>query len=181
MEPTFFETPLDFRAWLAAHHATETELWVGIYKQHTGLPTIDYEDAVTEGLCYGWIDGKKMRYDDEAYMLRFTPRKKGTVWSESNLNRVKELLALDLMEPAGLAVYETRKEDTTPTELTAAYQKRLQALPEAQAFFDNLPPGAKRASIRWVMQPKREATRDDHFETLLACCARGERIPQLAS
>ena len=74
MEPTFFETPADFRAWLAKNHATAALLLVGFYKKGTGRPSITWPESVDEALCYGWIDGVRKGLDAESYTIRFTPR-----------------------------------------------------------------------------------------------------------
>ena len=79
MDPTFFATPADFRDWLAAHHATADELWVGFYKKGSGRPSITWPESVDEALCYGWIDGLRRRLDDERYVIRFTPRRRGSI------------------------------------------------------------------------------------------------------
>ena len=99
--PTYFETPADFRAWLAANHATADELWVGFYKKGSGRLSITWPESVDQALCYGWIDGLRKRLDDERYVIRFTPRRRGSIWSEVNRRRVAELSAQGLMQPAG--------------------------------------------------------------------------------
>ncbi|MEL6535046.1 MAG: YdeI/OmpD-associated family protein [Bacteroidota bacterium] len=177
MEPLFFETPADFRAWLQIHHTSEEELWVGVYKKKTGKPTITLLEAIPEALCFGWIDGKTRSLGEEAYAYRFTPRKPGSSWSAGNLKAAKELMALGLMEPAGIHAFETRGPDRVEIPLAEEYEARLKAQPAAWEYFEKLPPGKKKDSVRWVMQPKRQATRDQHFDVLLACCLAGERIP----
>src|SRR4051794_33689747 len=100
MDPIFFETPADFRAWLAANHATAEFLWVGFYKKGSGRPSITWPESVDEALCYGWIDGVRKGIDTERYMIRFTPRKLGSVWSKVNASRVQGLTDLERMQPA---------------------------------------------------------------------------------
>src|SRR5437764_2371981 len=110
MDPIFFETPAEFRAWLAENHATAACLRVGFYKKGSGRPSITWPEAVDQALCFGWIDGVRNRLDDSRYVIRFTPRRRGSVWSSVNLERVKELAALGLMQPAGLAAHAARTE-----------------------------------------------------------------------
>ena len=74
-EPIFFASPAEWRAWLEEHHATDTEVWVGYHKKHTGRPSLTWAQAVREALCFGWIDGKAKGIDAETHMQRFTPRK----------------------------------------------------------------------------------------------------------
>ena len=99
-----------FRAWLADHHATTTELWVGYYKKASGKTSISYAEAVDEALCYGWIDGLTFRVDDEVHTNRFTPRRRGSTWSTLNVRRVGELLSEGRMTPAGMRAFEALTE-----------------------------------------------------------------------
>ena len=108
MSILFFATPDDFRRWLADHHDSEDELWVGYYKKATGKPSITWPESVDEALCFGWIDGVRKSVDEEAYKIRFTPRRRGSNWSRINLERVSALIDQGRMTPAGLAAYEAR-------------------------------------------------------------------------
>src|SRR5437868_9447343 len=101
MKPTFFETAADFRRWLAAHHATADELLVGLYKRGSGREGMSYKDALDQALAYGWIDGVRTRVDDDAYTIRFTPRKPGSIWSVVNTKRVGELIKARQMRAPG--------------------------------------------------------------------------------
>ena len=91
MTATFFAAAADFRAWLEANHERETELWVGFYRKSSGKPTITLTEAQEEALCFGWIDGLMNGIDGESYRLRFTPRRKGSNWSRTNVERVERL------------------------------------------------------------------------------------------
>src|SRR5262245_57483027 len=102
MQPTFFETPAAFRAWLEAHHETARELLVGFHKRHTRKASITWPESVDEALCFGWIDGVRKSLSAEAYTIRFTPRKAASNWSAINVERVKVLTELGRMAPAGL-------------------------------------------------------------------------------
>ncbi len=108
MDPTFFATPDAWRAWLARHHAKAEELWVGFHKRGTGRASITWPESVDQALCYGWIDGVRKSLGPESYAIRFTPRRQGSTWSKINLNRVGELEALGLMQPAGRAAHAAR-------------------------------------------------------------------------
>src|SRR5688572_31484036 len=101
MEVTFFKSPADLRAWLDEHHDSAAELWVGFYNKRSGKGGITYREALDQALCFGWIDGVRKSVDAEAYKQRFTPRRVGSNWSEINIARVEELLALGMMHPAG--------------------------------------------------------------------------------
>ena len=108
MDPIFFETPADFRAWLAENHASLAFLLVGFYKKGSGRRSITWPESVDEALCYGWIDGVRKGIDAESYMIRFTRRKPGSVWSSVNVCRVRALTELGRMQPTGLAAFRAR-------------------------------------------------------------------------
>src|SRR4051812_24256035 len=111
MEPVFFTTPDDLRAWFEQHHGNADELLVGYYKKGAGMTGIKHSQAVEQALCYGWIDSIGRRLDDERYQVRFTPRRPGGVWSKVNVATVAALTDKGLMRPAGLRAYEARRPD----------------------------------------------------------------------
>lgn len=97
----------DWRKWLKEHHTKEKEIWLIYYKKSTGKPTIEYNDAVEEALCFGWIDGIEKGIDEERFAGRFTPRRPKSNWSDSNKERMKKLIKTGEMTKAGLAVFKT--------------------------------------------------------------------------
>src|SRR5438552_12958211 len=109
--PRFFRTSLDFRRWLDKNHATATELWVGFYKKGSGKASITWPESVDEALCFGWIDGIRKRVDDISYKIRFTPRRRGSIWSAINIGRAQELTKQKRMQPAGLKAFAARIEN----------------------------------------------------------------------
>ena len=189
-DPIFFATPEKFRAWLAAHHDSAAELWVGFYKKATGRPSITWPEAVDEALCYGWIDGIRKSIDETSYANRFTPRKPRSNWSAVNVARVAELTKLGRMQPAGLAAFAKRTEERTavyeyeqPTrqvpELDAASLRAFRAHKAAWKFFEAQPPGYRKLMTRWVTEAKREETRQRRLAALIEESARGLRIDPL--
>src|SRR6266550_9244210 len=94
---------LEWRRWLAKHHADTREIWLVYYKKGSGKTGISYEESVQEGLAYGWIEGQNKSIDDASYAARFTPRKPNSNWSPSNIARVKKLLEEGRMAEPGLA------------------------------------------------------------------------------
>src|SRR5437588_1807040 len=110
MEPTFFATPEEFRAWLAENHDKATELVVGYYKKGSGRPSITWPESVDEALCFGWIDGIRRSIDADSYSIRFTPRKPRSIWSAVNIRRMEALIAEGRVHPAGLKAFEARQE-----------------------------------------------------------------------
>jgi uncharacterized protein YdeI (YjbR/CyaY-like superfamily) len=104
-EPRFFSSPAEWRAWLEKNHESETEVWIGYYKKHTGKATLTWSQAVDQALCFGWIDTQVRRIDDERHQQRFTPRKRGSNWSKINVAKIAALTEADLMRPAGIAAW----------------------------------------------------------------------------
>jgi uncharacterized protein YdeI (YjbR/CyaY-like superfamily) len=143
----------EWRAWLAKNRDKEKEIWIVYYKKHTGKPHAPYDDAVEEALCYGWIDSTVKRIDDESYAQRFTPRRHGSPISELNLERIRQLIALNKMTPAGMKhVHQKLK----LKKLVVAPDIR-KALKDCGAWenFQKLPERYKRIRIGWI-----EAARD---------------------
>ena len=95
---------VEWRRWLAKHHTDTREIWLVYYKKASGKTGISYEESVQEGLAYGWIEGQNKSIDDASYAARFTPRRPNSNWSESNIARVKKLLAEGRMAAPGLAI-----------------------------------------------------------------------------
>lgn len=181
---TYFESPADFRAWLAANHASAKEVWVGYWKKHTGRNGLTWSEAVDQALCFGWIDSVRYRVDDERSRQRFTPRKRGSTWSRINIAKVAELEKQGLMTDAGRAAFEARRDDrqgiysyeNDEVELAPGYAARLAASPEALAFFESRPPTYRKVAKRWVMSAKKEETRDKRMAELIADCEAGRLI-----
>lgn len=185
MEPTFFKTPADFRAWLQKHYKTETELLVGFYKKDSGIPSITWPESVDQALCFGWIDGVRKNRDEQSYTIRFTPRKPTSIWSSINIAKVEKLKEEGLMMPEGLAAYELRKEhkssiysyEKEATPLTKEYEAIFKKNKKAWTFFDAQPPGYKKQMIHRIMDAKQEKTQLSRLEKLIAESGEGRRIP----
>jgi uncharacterized protein YdeI (YjbR/CyaY-like superfamily) len=157
-----------WRAWLQENHGTEKEIWLLHYKKHTAKPSISYEEAVEEALCFGWIDSIMKSLDGEKYALRYSPRKRSSIWSEANKRRVEKMISQGLMTEAGLAKIReakasgewqkaTVREDTTniPPDLEEA----LRANAKARLNFESLAPSYKKQFIWWITSAKTQETR----------------------
>jgi uncharacterized protein YdeI (YjbR/CyaY-like superfamily) len=188
MEPTFFATPADFRAWLERHHESHSELIVGFHKRGSGRPSITWPEAVDQALCFGWIDGVRRRIDDASYSIRFTPRKARSTWSAVNIRRMKELVEEGLVAPAGLAAFERRADDRSAiysyeqrkaARLEPDQERRLRADERALVFFEAQPPSYRRAAIHWVTSATKPETRERRLAQLIECSAAGEPVPPL--
>ena len=187
--PRYFPTPERWQAWLEANHETAKEVLVGFYKRGSGKKSITWPESVDEALCVGWIDGVRRRIDDDAYSIRFTPRKRTSTWSAVNVARVAELTKLGRMKPAGLAAFEARSAERTgvyaferaeAAVLDPAQEKKLRSNRKAAAFFDAQPAGYRRTATYWVISAKRPETRERRLAVLITDSAEGRRIAPLA-
>lgn len=185
MNPRFFRTPAAFSRWLERNHDKETELWVGFHKKDSGKPSITWPESVDEALCWGWIDGVRKSLDETSYVIRFTPRKATSTWSEVNTRRAKELIAGGRMKPAGLRAFEARRPETSGVysfeqrknpALYPSLEKRFRANRAAWTFFQAQPPGYRRVVTWWVISAKRDETRAARLEKLIAASAAGQRL-----
>ena len=188
MKPTFFATPAEFRAWFEANHHSAKELLVGFYKRGSGKPSISWPESVDEALCFGWIDGVRKSIDEDAYTIRFTPRKPTSIWSAINVAKVAALETLGRMTPAGRRAFASRTPERTGVysfERSSAAvlgpddEQRLRANPQAAKFFDAQPPWYQRTSIHWVVSAKRDETRRRRLDQLIADSAQGRTIGPL--
>ncbi|SDS00550.1 YdeI/OmpD-associated family protein [Agrococcus carbonis] len=181
----FFRDASEFRAWLEAHHETETELWMGLHAKHVSPRGLTWAEAVPEALCFGWIDSLSQRIDGDSRRQRWTPRKRSSVWSAVNVAHVERLIAEGRMRPAGLAAFEARPADTgagysyetAPRTLPEELQRHVDASPAARAFLAEATESYRRAAIAWVLGAKREATREQRARQLADDSAAGRLIP----
>jgi uncharacterized protein YdeI (YjbR/CyaY-like superfamily) len=174
-----------WETWLAAQPRSSPGVWLKLAKASAGVASVSRAEAIDGALCHGWIDGQLNPYDDGWWLIRFTPRKARSKWSEKNRARAIELLAEKRVAPAGRAEIESAKEDgrweaayapaatiAVPDDLAAA----LDAEPEARVFFDTLT-GANRYAILYrVHEAKKPETRASRIAKFVAMCARGETL-----
>ena len=185
METRFFETPAEFRAWLAANHGTATEIGVVFHKKGSGKTSMTWSDAVDQALCFGWIDSVARRLDETSRVQRFTPRKPKSNWSGVNVRKVAELTARGLMTPAGLAAFARREEARSNVysyenrHLAALDEEReakFRARKKAWDFFGKQPPSYRQTATYWVMNAKRDETRSRRLARLIEVSAEGRRL-----
>jgi uncharacterized protein YdeI (YjbR/CyaY-like superfamily) len=169
----------EWRAWLDKNHAASTGIWLVFAKKHTGLPTLSYEDAVQEALCYGWIDSVVKSIDERFHMQMFTPRKPKSRWSATNKARLVTLMKAGAMAPAGLAAVEQAKKSgswkgyasvdamTIPPELKRAFD----ANPEAKQNWPNYSASAQRSFLHMVNDAKRPETREKRVRRVIELVA----------
>jgi uncharacterized protein YdeI (YjbR/CyaY-like superfamily) len=156
-----------WRRWLEQHHARAAQAWLALYRKGCRPGALSYEETLEEALCFGWIDGLLRRLDAKRFVLRFTPRRRGSIWSESNKRRVRRLIREGRMTPHGLArIAEaktngeweaaSRREDvaTLPTDLARALRRA-----GALAAFRRLPPSRRKQLLWWISSARRPETR----------------------
>lgn len=188
MTPRFFRSSAELERWLVAHHETESEIVLGFYKVGSGTKGVTYREALDLALAYGWIDAVRKSIDDARWMIRFTPRKKTSIWSATNIARVAELEAEGRMKPAGRRAFAARSEArsrvysyerATPAALTAAERAAFEKKKRAWEFFTKVAPSYQRVATHWVVSAKKPETRARRLAQLIACSAAGERLPHL--
>jgi len=184
-DPTFFATEADFRRWLEANHQNAPELLVGFWKKSSGKPSIDWPQARDQALCFGWIDGHRKSLGDEAYTIRFTPRRKGSIWSKVNVERFEALTADGVMTSAGERAYEENKGKTglysyenEQKELTLAEETAFKKNKAAWADWEKRPAGYRKTVLHWITSAKRDETRAKRLAQLIEDSAAGRRIAQ---
>lgn len=167
--------PQEWRAWLAQNHASQREVWLIFYKQHTGQPSITYADALDEALCFGWIDSIIQKVDGERYARKFTPRTNTAKWSEVNLRRVAVLVKEGRMTPAGLEKLreaqpippEAPRVKPAPFEIPPEVEQALRSNPQAWQNFNKLPPSHRKRYLGWVLSAKRPETLQKRLQEVI--------------
>lgn len=172
-----------WRDWLEENHARESEVWLICYKKHTGRPSVPYDDAVEEALCFGWIDSMDRSIDDERYAQRYTPRKDTGKWSESNRRRIRKLIEAGKMTVAGLLKIGEGILDAPPeeskkqeTEVPRFFKDALMKKGKAWENFNGLAPSYRREYIAWVSDAKRDETRARRLAEAVRLLAENKKL-----
>ena len=183
-----FKTAAAFEQWMATHHAGESEIWLKIHKKSSGLPTVDYAQALDVALCWGWIDGIKKSFDEQSFLQRFTPRTAKSMWSQVNREHVARLTAAGRMMPQGQKQIDAAKADgrwdaayapvreISPETIPADLRAAIEANPRALATFATLTKQNLFALAFRTNNMKTPAGRAKKIATLVAMLARGETI-----
>ena len=170
----------EWRTWLGQHHGDSNGVWVVLAKKGAGVPGPSYEEAVEEALCFGWIDSRMHRLDERRFEQWFSPRRAGSIWSQSNKARVERLKQRGLMDPAGLARVETAMNDgswelldqiealVVPTDLGAALEAA-----GAAGGFAGLSASTRKQVLYWAATAHRPQTRAQRIAAVVAAAARG--------
>lgn len=174
-----------WRRWLMKNHASESEIWLVFHKKHTGAPSLAYEEAVEEALCFGWIDSIIKKLDGEKYMQKFTPRKKKSEWSEPNKKRARRMIRQGKMAEAGLAKIKEAKADgrwgkvkfrESPARIPLELRAALKENAKAREIFDTYSPSYKKLIIGWIMSARKHETRLRRIEEVVELAAQNKRL-----
>jgi len=178
-----FEAPEQLHAWLRVNHASESELWVRIFKKGSGQPSVTWDDCVVAAIAWGWIDGIRKSLDGTSFLQRLTPRRARSNWSQKNVQHAERLIAQGRMQAAGLVHVEAARSDgrwatayagsatmVMPEDFLAA----LQHDPAAHAFYATLKRQQLFTIYYRLTSAKRPETRQKRMAEMLAKLARGE-------
>lgn len=181
----YFKDREEWRQWLAKNHDTVTEVWLAYYKKSANMPGISISDAVEEAICFGWIDGKLKKIDEQRFILKFTPRKKNSVWSKINKDRAIELIRSGKMTQPGLDRIEEAKKNG---KWDSAYsiKKRVEIPPDLKGAlmenetawhnFINFANTYRGMYVRWVEDAKRPETREKRIKGVVSQALNNKKL-----
>jgi uncharacterized protein YdeI (YjbR/CyaY-like superfamily) len=174
-----------WQRWLSANHERVDGVWLKLAKKGSPTPSVSYDEAVEEALCFGWIDGQIRRYDEHFYLQRFTPRRKGSKWSQLNREKATRLIEEGRMQPSGLAqidaaMMDGRWDAAYPAQSAATvpedFQRALDEHPEAKAFFETLTGSTRYAFLYRLHQVTEPQARERRIEGYVERLAAGKTL-----
>jgi len=180
-----FESKKKWVDWLAKQHAKSTGVWLKLAKKDSGISSVTLAEALDIALCYGWIDGQRLSFDEKYYLQKYTPRRSKSIWSKINVEKVEHLIASGQMKPAGLkavelakqdgrwaAAYEGQKSISVPADFQAALDKNK----KAKAFFVTLNSANRYAFLFRIHTARKVETRAKRISQFVEMLARGEKF-----
>ncbi|NVK38828.1 MAG: YdeI/OmpD-associated family protein [Gammaproteobacteria bacterium] len=176
-----FSTCNKLNEWFKTHHAVESELWVKIFKKHSGVSSVTWNEVVLEALCWGWIDGVKKSFDEESYLQRITPRSKKSNWSKLNTKHVARLIKEGRMQPSGLVQVDAAKADgrwekayaLSEMQVPQDFILALDNEPAAKQFFETLPQSSRAMIAIGLTGAKKLETRQRRFDKFMDMLVKG--------
>ena len=180
-----FKSLAKWELWLAKNHAKSEGVWLRLFKKDASAKTVSYTEALDGALCYGWIDGRKEKFDAASWLQRFTPRRPKSIWSKRNIEHTERLIKAKRMRAAGLHQIESAKEDgrwgaayDAPSEskVPEDFLKALGKYKKAKMFFETLNK-ANLYSISWRLQTaKKPETREKRIKTIIEMLEKGDKF-----
>jgi uncharacterized protein YdeI (YjbR/CyaY-like superfamily) len=181
------DSPETWRDWLKDHYRGEKEIWLVFRKGDAGKHRLDYDAALDEALCWGWIDSLIRKIDDKTYARKFTPRNEVSKWSKINKNRVERLIRDGRMEEPGLAVVRAAKAngcwdkpDRPPSidasQLSAEFEEALERNSAAREQFEKLTPSHRKRYVMWIAMSKRQETKEKRIREAIALLEKGQKL-----
>lgn len=183
--PIFFSQSDHFRGWLEKHHQISTEQWVGFHRKSSGRASITWPEAVDEALCFGWIDGLRKTINAGSYKIRFTPRRPISIWSATNIARMRKLIRGRRVRSAGMTAFQQRTpaksqvysyENRKAAKLSSAATKLFRAESSAWKFFQRQSKSYQQTAIWWIVSAKRSQTRKNRLQRLIASSNADHRL-----
>lgn len=180
-----FENQQDWEQWLSEHYADSDGIWLKLARKATGIPSVNYSDALDSALCYGWIDGQKAAFDDQYWLQKFTPRRPKSIWSKMNCVRAEALMAQGRMQPAGLKQMELAKADgrwdlayesQSRITIPADFQSELDKNPQAKEFFSTLDSANRYAILFRIHNAKKPETRTARINKFIEMLSNNQAI-----
>lgn len=176
----------EWREWLSKNHDEEGEVWLVYYKKGTGESSIEYGASVEEALCFGWVDSLIKKLDEDRYVRKFTPRREGSKWSDSNKKRVEKMLKVGLMTESGMQKVEAAQQDGSWDEpdqrpkLTFAmlpeFEQALSENKKAKESFDSLSATHRKQYLGWIEVAKRQDTRERRIAESIRLLEEGKKL-----
>lgn len=185
MKQVYVKTRKAWRGWLNKNHDKSNGIWLVFYKKHTGKATLEYDEAVEEALCFGWIDSIIKKIDDEKFVRKLTPRKADSQWSELNKKRIMKLKKQGLLTEAGIVKVQKAKasglwnkpdSQKLPSSLPRDLESALAKNKKAKNFFDQLAPSYQKRFIGWISTAKRQETKERRLREAIVLLEKGEKL-----
>jgi len=186
METIACKNRAEWRAWLERCHGRKAEIWLIFQKKHTGKPTVKYNEAVEEALCFGWIDSIIKRIDEERYAQKFTPRRTSSKWSRTNIARAKKMMETGRMTEAGIKKFKPVLEGKIEPEekrprikdlpIPPSFEKALKEHPQARDYFEGLAESQRRPFLLWISLAKKEETRTRRIQESIQLLRQGKKL-----
>jgi len=185
MQELLVTTRNAWRTWLAKNHAQSGGVWLVFYKKQAHQPSLSYDDAVEEALCFGWIDSIIKKRDEDSYVRKMTPRKPGSRWSSLNKKRVAKLKRHGLMTAPGLArvadaqesgLWDKSDRPAVSFKIPDAFQAALDGNKKAKAYFDQLANSYQKQFIGWITTAKRSETIERRINESIALLEKGQKL-----